>query len=275
MIALAVASSFEVTRPAAGGIDTTIHVGTGALIAVALIWLPPLLRLISLTGGRFKAAGVEAAAPGLLGSPEELIKRLANISTGAEQLKEKDPKAKEIAESVEMEVRQIATTYLDPAETLTDQALRSLAHQYESIRDTSPAGAARTNQMTRLVNEARVRARAAPEQARRALLDLLRSRQSGDRIVGLALAQEVPTQDALPEILHLVSESSSAFEMYHALLALQRLAHFLAAGQRTQAVAVLEAEKQDPRGKGVMNDAELPGLISQTIRMLGDASSST
>jgi hypothetical protein len=54
-----------------------------ALVALALIWLPVLLRLLILTGGTFKAAGVEAAAPGLLGSDElvNLLTRAKAVTT--------------------------------------------------------------------------------------------------------------------------------------------------------------------------------------------------
>jgi hypothetical protein len=86
MIALAIASSIDVTRPAGGGVSVHIAFGTVAIAAIALIWLPALLRLLSLTGGTFKAGGVEASASGLLGAPEDLIDRLVNIRTGAETL---------------------------------------------------------------------------------------------------------------------------------------------------------------------------------------------
>src|SRR5437773_1379344 len=79
MIVVAVLSSVHLGRPASGGVSVRIAVGTAALAAIALIWLPPVVRLLALTGGGFKAFGFEASTGGLRDAPEALIASLARI----------------------------------------------------------------------------------------------------------------------------------------------------------------------------------------------------
>jgi hypothetical protein len=65
MIVVAVATSVTVSKTASGAVVFHIAVGTAALGAIALLWLPGLLRLLSLTGGKGAAFGVEASVGGL------------------------------------------------------------------------------------------------------------------------------------------------------------------------------------------------------------------
>ena len=260
MAAVAVASCLKVTRAPGGDVEVTVEVGTIAIVALALIWLPAVIRLFSTTGGSMKGAGFEAATPGLVGP-------LTAIRTAVDQLKLADADPRSVAQAIEIEVGQIAAEYV-PADQFSEAALEALARSYEQARTALAPGGARTLEMTRIVNEARVRARAAPDAARSHVLRLLGSSAPGDRIMGLALAQEVPTRDALPRILDLVSNSATAFEMYHALLALERLAPSLQETDRQKAIAVVEEAKADPRGVGTMSDRELPGLIVEAIEAL-------
>jgi hypothetical protein len=267
MVALAIASSVTVSRAGSGDIAVDVEVGTVAVGALALIWLPCLLRLLSLTGGTLKAGGVEATAGGLFDS-EELVRRLTNIRVDTDELRLGKPEAVGVADSVEAEVNRIASEFLPPEETLTDVALATLAREYEQARGSMAPGDHRTGEMTRIVNEARVRARAAPEAARRRVPRLLRSDREGDRIVGLALAQEAPAAEALSDVLRLLAESSSAFQAYHALLALDRLVPLLSPAQKADAVKTLEREKDDPRGVGIMADTYIPGWIDHVLQQL-------
>jgi len=260
--ALAVASCFKLTRAPGGGLGLTIEVGTIALVALALIWLPAVIRLFSITGGRLKGAGIEAETPGLLDP-------LTAIRTATDQLKLPGTDPRTVAQTIEGEVGRIASEYLPAGQSASEPAIEALARRYEQIRASMPPGDGRTLAMTRCVNEARVRARAAPEAARNQIPKLLGSSAPGDRIVGLALAQETPRPDALPAILHLISESETAFEMYHALLALERLAPSLSEADRKKAAAVVVEAKSDPRGVGTMRDQDLSRLIPETLQTLG------
>lgn len=271
MVIVAVVSAVDVTRAANGDVAVQFGVETATIGAIALIWLPALLRLLSLTGGSLKAAGVEASASGLL-SADDLIDTLATIRTGTEQVEKGSAEAAdptEVARKVNAEVARIAEKYLPPEEAINETALDAIARRYEEIRRT-PRGRDRTIAMTRCVNETRVRAKAAPASARDRALRLLSSGLDGDRIVGLALTQEAPDALAFTHVLRCFTRSASAFEGYQALVTLMRLAPLLSPEQRREASAAIEHEKTDPRGKGVMRDPSLPGLMEDTLRVLAD-----
>jgi hypothetical protein len=268
MVVVAIVASVDVTRPTHGRIALHVGFGTVAMAAVALIWLPALLRLVALTGGSLKAGGVEAQATGLLG----LVDYLANIRTATEQL---EPSASgaaadpaQVMRQVNVEVNRIAASYLPPAETVNDAALASIARRYEQIRREQPRGPKRTVAMTRCVNEARVRAKAAPDRAHGRALQLLTSEAEGDRIVGLAFVQEAPDAAAFQAVLRLFTGSATAFEAFHALVALERMTPLLSSDQRDQAIAAVEHEKTDPRGVDILDDPDLPRLMEATLEGL-------
>ena len=131
-----------------------------------------------------------------------------------------------------------------------------------------PPGGARTSALTRVVNEASFRASTAPEAAQRKALDLLRSPAQGDRIVGLALVQETGGRQGFDEVLHLIAASSTAFEMFHALLALQEQAPALDPTQVERAISTLENEMADPRSVGIQQDPGLSSLLQRTVTIL-------
>ena len=85
----------------------------------------------------------------------------------------------------------LAQDALRPTRSLHDD-LRPLAPQYERLRRDPPSGAQRTSAMTRLVNQARVRA-AAPPDAARSLGRLQPADRSADRAVGERLPNEIRT----------------------------------------------------------------------------------
>jgi hypothetical protein len=126
----------------------------------------------------------------------------------------------------------------------------------------------RTTQMTRVVNEARVRASTERPRARSEGRRLVASKTGGHRVVGLGFLQEAPDDGAFDAVLRLVSNSQTAFEMFHALGALRNMADQLPPDQRTIAIDVLIREKDDPREVGVMEDDNLPDLIDEVIEAL-------
>lgn len=268
VLILAVASSVDVEHPASGGWGIDINVDSATVGIVALIWLPALLRLLSLTGGKVKAAGVEASSGGLLGSPEDLIEDLTEIRTGAEEAGRRAPEVNQAMEQVRRQVDEMASDYLSASDAVTMESSLRLADQYEQIRSTMPPGNERTARMTRVVNEARVRAGANRDAARRLAKTQVRSEREGERLVALAMLQEAPTRWAVEDILLRISGSSTAFEMYHALLALREAAAAMSVDEIDRAIAVLTTEKSDPRGVGVMADANLPQLIEEVLAHL-------
>jgi hypothetical protein len=269
MIFVAIVSSVEVARPASGGISVHVGIGTAALAAIALIWLPAVLRLFALTGGGFKAFGFEASAGGLANAPELLIVLLANIRTQVAEVERAAPETASRSESVRTEVDLIASAYLGGTATLTSDALSALARRYEFTRGNQPPSQGRSMAMNQILNEARVRARASPEMASRLGRRLLTSAADGDRVIGLALLQQEPTADALTAILRLIEASISAFEQYHAVVALKAVAPLLSSEQRAVAISTLGRERADPRGKGLTQDPYIPEAISSALAALG------
>jgi hypothetical protein len=227
--------------------------------------------IVARHGGEVRAAGVEASTGGLLAQPEQVITDLSSIRAQAEQLEFEHPSARGSARKVEAEVSRMAASYLRGVETLSGEAIAELARAYEETRASMEPGDARTERMTRIVNEARVRADGDPGAAGVTGLDLLRAPGEGDRIVGLALLQVAPDRAALDLILTRVTSSASAFEAYHALLALEALAPLLAASERARAIEALARERSDPRGVGVMRDRYLPQLIERVAGRLEEA----
>jgi hypothetical protein len=268
MIFVAVVSSIGATFPESGGRRWQFTVSATSLIAIALIWLPTAIRLISLVGGSVKAGGVEASATGILQSPDKLIEDLANLRTSTEQLGREMPETGQKVRSIGAEVDQIATRYLPSEETLSDEVLDNLAREYERIRRDMPPGRSRTIAMNKLVNEVRIRAAASPASARRHSPALLRSGREGDRIVGLALTQGSPSTDYCDDLLRIFGTAASAFEQYHSLLALNEIAPILGPADRARAISVLEREKSDPRGVGLMKDPYIPSWIDAVLSKL-------
>ncbi len=268
MTFVAVASTMDTTFPGSGHARWHFAVGAISLTAIALIWLPTAIRLLSLVGGSVKAAGVEASAIGILQSPDKLIEDLASLLTSTDQLGQEMPKGSERVQVIGAEVDQIATRYLPSEETLPAEVLDDLARKYEQIRQEMPRGQSRTIAMNKLVNEVRIRAAASPMAARRKAPALLRSSRDGDRIVGLALAEGSPAAEFCDDLLRIFSTAVSAFEQYHSLLALSEIAPILSTENRTRAASVLEREKSDPRGLGLMNDPYIPSWIENVLSRL-------
>jgi hypothetical protein len=155
---------------------------------------------------------------------------------------------------------------------VTNEVLDHLARRYKHVRNTQPRSPTRTIAMNQILNEARVRARAAPEAAANAALRLVNSTRPGDRVIGLALLQQQPNPEALARILYLIQNAVSAFEQYHALQAIQAMGPALAPPERAEAMAVVEKEREDPRGIGLMQDRYLPGAITAALSALQGSS---
>ena len=266
MIGAAILTSVTVSRTAEGKTGLEISVGTLAITSLALIWLPALLRILFLTGGSLKAGGVEASAAGLF-TREDLMDFLVRAKAVTRRPEGEAPGEVALAE-LDAAVDRLAHNVFDSTHSLSSNALKSLALEYERLRRDTTPGPQRTSAMTRIVNEARVRGASSVTRAASLAGQLLRSRSQGERIVGLALAQEAPSPQSFREILELVQNSATAFEMFHALLALQEVAAFLGEDQRQQAFRALVHESDDPRNVGIHDDPGLPALLARTIKEL-------
>ena len=267
MIVVAVISAVDVDREPGGGVSLHVEVGSATLAAIALIWLPAVLRLLSLTGGGVKAFGVEASTGGLANA-DALVVGFAEIRTQVDEIVRVTPAAAPQLQNVEATVDRMASSVLSGVAAETSEALAACARRYESIRQTQPPSRGRTIAMNQLLNEARVRARAAPEQAVAIARDFIGSKADGDRVVGLALLEQYPRAEALPDILRCIEGSRSAFEQYHAVRTLKAAAPLLAGEERARAASLLEFELTDPRGLGVRDDDYIPDEIRSALRAL-------
>ena len=88
---LALVSCFSVDHPASGGVGVHFDVSTTTIGLVALIWLPALIGVIGVAGGRFKAAGIEASSGGLMGNSDELFRLSAATRSDAEGVNPAQP----------------------------------------------------------------------------------------------------------------------------------------------------------------------------------------
>jgi len=265
---LALASCVKLTHPSGGGLDVEFAVTATTLGVVALLWLPSLLRVWSLAGGKVEAAGVAATSGGLLASPEDLINRLTGIKTTAEKATEKvkgqAPEAAAALRSLDKQVDEMASEYLGGSDTVSESVIRALGRQYEQLRESLPPGDARTVEMTRVVNEARLRAEVDTLNAMQWAPRLITLEDEGRRIVGLAFLQAVPLPGAFPGLLRLVRHSATAFEMFHTLLAIRASGPLLSSSEKEEAARVmLEELEEDPRGVEVASDPGLRGLIRE------------
>ncbi len=236
--------------------------GTTSIVALALVWLPTALRFVMLAGGSVKAGGVEASATGLLSSPDDLVNDLAVLRTKTETIGRQQPAAEPSVEGIDSMISRMAVQYLPPDDVLSTQLLNQKAREYDEIRDSMPSGDQRTQAMTKIVNDARIRAAAAHEAAKKSAPDFLASPNPGDRVVGLALVQGAPTAAVFADVLHIFKSSVSAFEAYHALRALDLMTPVLNSQQSSEAAKVLLEQQNDPRGVGLMQDPWIPKLMS-------------
>lgn len=192
-VAMAVAALFtavQIDRAANGEIAVSFGVGTETLVALALIWLPMLLRVFALVGGSFKAGGVEANLPGFLSHDDAI-----DLSVKTRQVTAATDEGERTAAAVDLQesIARLAVPALEPDDVLPNSVLTRLARSYERLRREMSPSSSRTAAMTRVVNEARVRASNAPKLAASKGGSLVRSTAQGDRIVGLALVQETAT----------------------------------------------------------------------------------
>lgn len=267
MAVIAVVSAVNIQHPRSGGVVIDEGIGAVTLAAIALIWLPAVVRLLSMTGFALKGFGFEASSGGIA-NVDELVVGFAKIKTGVNEVEKSAPEAASQTGDLQAAVDQIASEVLVGRTTVTPDAMGELARRYEETRARSGRSPARAIQMNTILNEARVRANSAPQQARQLGRTLLRSNDDGDRVIALALLQQEPTPDALDDVLRVVRSARSAFEQYHGLKAVEAVAPRLSPKQAETAIAALEHERNDPRGVGLKEDPYVPGAFGDALAAL-------
>jgi len=249
------------------GTEVTVQMSWITVLLVALVWLPPLVRVIALAGGGIKTPAGEASSGGLL----DLLRQLAPetrrealpgvIAALGTDPRSDNPELKSARKNLE---RQLVSMPVDPGQAR--ERLTQLARNYEQIRESMPSGSARTFKMSQLVAEARGLAGAAGLQPTY-LTGIYTGPGDGDRIVTLAAIQAVPDQQTFPIVLDAIQTSRSPFEQYEALRAAEQLLPSLAPAERAQLKqAILERRRLD--AEGVVIDERDPSRLEAANLLL-------
>jgi hypothetical protein len=138
--------------------------------------------------------------------------------------------------------------------------LERLARTYERVRAAAPTSQARTRQMDALVTEARSIARDAglssDEVAR-----MLESKAAGDRVVALATIEATGDPNHFEAVVAAVTDPPTAFEGYHALLALEGLLPSLTPFQ----LGVVRQSLNDQFMKDLAQDSSRAALAKRIV----------
>jgi formylglycine-generating enzyme required for sulfatase activity len=128
-------------------------------------------------------------------------------------------------------------------EGVSIRAVQQYGRVYEHVRATQRPGVARTGVMGTMVAFVRkisMNLSFAPGR----VIDLMRAKDAGSRIMGLAIAQGSPTLDYLDPAIYLIWDAISAFEQYHAMLVAAALLKYASLEQLVR----LEGSLLGPKG---------------------------
>jgi hypothetical protein len=154
-------------------------------------------------------------------------------------------------------------------ETVDSIVTHAYAEAYGSIRTTMPSGRVRTELMTMLVDE--VGQLAEVGVFHEAAAGALMNGSEGERVIALAVLKTQPDRSLFHAICATIASSSSAFEQYQALEVIDQMLPVLAADERTVLLHVLDAERRDVRGLGVMDDPTRRNrIIAIMLRLLDE-----
>jgi hypothetical protein len=259
-----------------GGHAVSGAVSVTALTAVliALIWLPALLRVLAIAGGGIKTPAGEATTPGLgslFNAIDPATKRetfpsvlAALTSPGLLTNPREHDESRVLRREIGTQLAAVKSVHGDPL-----QELERYARDYESLRDSKPPGDERTRQMARLTAEVRAIAIALPLSSGD-LERLLEEGTDGDRIVALAAAQDQPDPSLFDAICLAILESHSAFEQFHALVAMVEMVPLLDLGQQRRLAGVLKS-LHDDSVRAVDHDSSRASLVRTLEKWLSVA----
>ena len=99
---------------------------------------------------------------------------------------------------------------------------------------------------------------------------MLRHGSDGERIVALAITQDRPNPVLFDPICDAILDSHSAFEQFHALVAMLEMLTNLGPEQRIRLRGVLERALEDPKA-GIKEDSSRASLVDAMISWLRDS----
>jgi hypothetical protein len=265
----AVASAIHVEVDAGHHVSGSLAPGTLTAVVLALIWLPSLVRVLGLSGGRVKTPAGEATTPGLAGlfedlPAEEKLERLPGFLSSLEApqiVAKEDPVAEELRRDLQRELAAVAPR---PPGDGPRERLDYYAKRYEEARRDMDPGRERTLRMTSVTAEARAVARSVPP----SLVDLrhmLDAGTDGERVVALSVVQDRPDTALFDDVVAIAIDPRSPFEQYQALGALMTMERSLNGGDRRHLRAALEQIRE--RGVlGVNEDLSRARLVDYLLR---------
>ena len=268
MVFAALASSVHLDVNPHHQLSGSVAVSTLTPVFLALIWLPALLRLLTLAGGNVKTPIGEASTPGISRLFEPLdtqTKRdtlpvvLRALNSPA-ILTDPEHRTESRVARRELELQLAAVT---PHAGGIREVLDRYASEYESLRETRPSGRSRTLEMSSLTAEVRAVARAMPPSTTD-LRHMLENGSDGERVVALAIAQDRPDRRLLREICESIRESRSAFEQYQALGAAYEAIPLLDPSDRDALEDVLRQALADP-DRGIADDPSRKQLVEAML----------
>lgn len=265
IVLAAIASMFKVSRADGGAFDVEFAANTITATFVGLIWLPPLIKVMSLTGGGLKTALGEAN----VGGAGELIWKIIGVldspeSRGpAEQMEE----VKSLITQSQLETAAQRDANQPDEKAIRSQLLR-VAQRYELIRQTMPSGRARTREMGGLVAQTQSLAlhlQDVPRVAR----SHFESGTDGGRLVGLALSRAKPHVSNFQIALDGIAGSRSAFEQYQALRAVEGLVDDLSPDQARQLSNTILDQQSAGDSKFITRDSDRYPIATRILQRLG------
>jgi hypothetical protein len=126
-------------------------------------------------------------------------------------------------------------------------AATMVGSKYEDLVATEPSGWDRTSRMEGLLREAR--ALDTEVLGPTDVSQIFATGTDGSRIAALALVEADPRLATAELLVDAITDSRSAFEQYHGLLAAERALRHLAAGERSRVRAAVEVALNGPLGE--------------------------
>ncbi|MCA9671401.1 MAG: hypothetical protein KC503_37645 [Myxococcales bacterium] len=149
--------------------------------------------------------------------------------------------------------------------------LSDLGRKFEKLRETMASGDGRTHEMTKIVTQARGLSRTLRPTFRE-IETLFRAGSEGDRVIALAVLQNVAEPQGVNIVCEAIAHSRSAFEQYHALRAAEVLLPNLDEAQRAKLVASIEEQRADgPRRWLIPENRERYALSSRILKETGSS----
>lgn len=278
VLVAALVSMLDLEHPSDGETTVTLHVTTLTAVLIALAWLPALLSVWGLVGGKLTAGGGQATTPGFLNGlwsrlgPEEKQAVAPSLVAAAELAEraappEDRPAVQRIKETLEEAAAPTGLGEVARAAPGEDARARldALASQFDALRKT-PEGPERLYRMSAIVAEARACGRAgvvpsSPEEYEAAT--------EGRRVCDLGLVQGRVSPSDLDLVVLGISTSKSAFEQYEALVAGQRLLPVLDKDQKDQLANAIRDQMGSGSGKWILPGTDRRALAVRILEEIG------